>query len=51
VVDGRCTMFWLDHWTGTKPLRTRFPYLFEICGDASISVAQACGEPGAIRFR
>jgi hypothetical protein len=18
MVDGRCTMFWLDHWTGTN---------------------------------
>jgi hypothetical protein len=39
VVHERRTMFWLDHWNGTEPLRSRFPSLFEICEDSAISVA------------
>jgi hypothetical protein len=51
VVDGRRTMFWLDKWHGAEPLRTRFPGLFDICDDPTVSVAQVCGEPSAMRFR
>jgi hypothetical protein len=51
VVNGRRTMFWLDQWYGDEPLRCKFPSLFEICGDSTSTVAWACGEPGAIRFR
>jgi hypothetical protein len=51
VVDGRCTLFWLDLWVGTEPIKDRFQSLFAICEDPMISVAQACGAPGAILFR
>jgi hypothetical protein len=26
--DGRSTCFWLDSWSGNKPLSTQFPALF-----------------------
>jgi hypothetical protein len=51
VVDGRHTLFWLDLWNGSEPLRSRFPSLFVICEDPTISVSRACGVPVAIRFR
>jgi hypothetical protein len=51
VVDGRRTLFWLDLWVDLQPLRDRFPSLFAICEEQMISVAQACGEPGGVRFR
>jgi hypothetical protein len=50
VVDGRRTLFWLDLWVGSEPLKDSFPSLFAICEDPMILVAQACGMPGAIRF-
>jgi hypothetical protein len=51
VVDGRCTMFWIDQWYGDKPLRCKFHSLFEISGDSTITVARACGDPRTVRFR
>jgi hypothetical protein len=51
VVDGQRTLFWLDLWEGLQPLRDRLPSLFAICEDPMISVAQACGDPGGVRFR
>ena len=35
------TLFWLDWWQGEGPLCHRFPLLFNICDNQSISVASA----------
>jgi hypothetical protein len=56
VRNGRRTFFWLDWWSGTTPLRARFPLLFACCADPFLTVHDARVEGGVpgewrIRFR
>jgi hypothetical protein len=52
VLDGRRTYFWLDWWSGSGPLRDRFPALFNICSLPFITVRDASdGEGWGILFR
>ncbi|XP_071676802.1 uncharacterized protein [Lolium perenne] len=49
---GARTSFWQDWWIDTMPLKDKFPLLFAICDDVSISLASALqGEGLGIRFR
>ena len=43
------TLFWLDRWTGEGPLHLRFPHLFVVCDEPSLSVASAIR--GEVRLR
>ena len=49
VQNGHRTSFWQDRWHGEGPLSLRFPLLYNVCEDPSISVAQAV--QGECRFR
>jgi hypothetical protein len=52
IQNGRGTRFWLDRWRGDAPLAARFPTLFAICSDQTISVNQALEAPHLnIHFR
>jgi hypothetical protein len=52
VKDGSQTRFWLDTWLGNKPLKDRFPSLFNIVRRKQDSVAQILGSsPLNISFR
>nr|GEY88346.1 RNA-directed DNA polymerase, eukaryota [Tanacetum cinerariifolium] len=39
IGDGRCTRFWLDIWILDKPLSVRFPRIFSLETDKSVTVA------------
>jgi hypothetical protein len=39
VCDGRRTYFWLDWWTGTRPLHLIFPRLFDCCDNPFATMA------------
>jgi hypothetical protein len=41
VHNGRRTYFWLDWWTGSGPLRDRFPRLFSCCDNHFTTVSGA----------
>jgi hypothetical protein len=54
VHNGKRTFFWLDWWSGTTPLRARFPLLFACCDDQFLTVNDtrvAGGVPGEWRIR
>jgi hypothetical protein len=40
VKDGSQTRFWVDTWLGNKPLKNKFPALFNIVRRKQDSVAQ-----------
>jgi hypothetical protein len=46
VRNGKRTFFWLDWWSGTTPLRARFPLLFACCADPFLTVHDARVEGG-----
>src|SRR4051812_7976790 len=39
--SGAATLFWFDRWAGDTPFAARFPDLFSIAVDPSISVERA----------
>jgi hypothetical protein len=52
VKDGTQTRFWVDNWLGNKPLKDRFPALFNIVRRKQDSVAQVISlSPLNISFR
>ncbi|KAK1663022.1 hypothetical protein QYE76_051181 [Lolium multiflorum] len=54
VRNGKRTYFWLDWWSGSGPLRARFPRLYSCCDQPFITVDAAKvrdGPPGAWRIR
>jgi hypothetical protein len=52
VKDGSQTRFWFDTWMGNKPLKDRFPALFNIVRRKQDSVAQVLSSsPLNISFR
>ena len=52
VKDGSQTRFWFDTWVGNKPLKDRFPALFNIVRRKQDSVAQVLSSsPLNISFR
>jgi hypothetical protein len=52
IQNGRGTRFWLDRWRGDVPLAAKFPNLFAIRSDQTISVNQALEAPHLnIHFR
>jgi hypothetical protein len=52
VRNGRRTYFWLDWWTGSGPLRDRFPRLFSCCDNPFSTVSGVRHLEGwRIRFR
>jgi hypothetical protein len=54
VESGARNFFWLDWWTGSAPLRERFPHIFECCETPFITVEGARvgpGTPGEWRLR
>ena len=56
VRNGRRTYFWLDWWSGARPLRARFPRFFSCCAVPFATVHGAGvldGEPRewSMRFR
>ena len=44
-------MFWFDHWAGDSPFAARFPDLFSIAVDPTISVERALIDLGRLTFR
>jgi hypothetical protein len=52
VKDGSQTRFWVDTWLGNKPLKNKFPALFNIVRKKQDSVAQVLSSsPLNISFR
>ena len=52
IKDGSQTWFWSDTWLGNKPLKDKFPSLFNIVRRKDDSVAQVLGStPFNISFR
>ena len=50
--NGRHILFWEDWWTGSAPLKERFPLLFAVCANPNLAVSNAYnGEGWYIRFR
>nr|XP_040254102.1 uncharacterized mitochondrial protein AtMg00310-like [Aegilops tauschii subsp. strangulata] len=45
------TLFWFDRWAGDTPFAARFPDLFSIAVDPSISVERALIDLGCLAFR
>ena len=43
IKDGSQTRFWSDTWLGNKPLKDKFPSLFNIVRRKDDSVAQVLG--------
>ena len=50
VGSGAATLFWFDQWDGDTPFTVRFPDLFSIVVDPSISVERALIDLGRLAF-
>ena len=51
VGSGSATLFWFDRWAGDSPFAARFPDLFSIAVDPTISVERALIDLGRLTFR
>ena len=45
VKDGTQTRFWVDAWLGNKPLKDRFPVLFNIVRRKQDTIATVLSSP------